>query len=593
MAYIQRNVPPPNQSLNFSLLDFAGGLNNRSENLANNEAENVINMAFTNDSVMEKRKGTTSYDELTLSEPILFIDEFKPYKEEDVLIRATATKVYVNDILIKEVKGEISGTNFQGKYFFADGDGLYVYGKFAQETGTYVTILGTAVDEYKLFTVVNPPSDFVPLTEEHVQGVYVYDYNSNRVWYEPCANEVADSFKGSNVLPEKIRFLANHKGRMYLSGAEKDDDNVFITDIRNPYYTPVYLPIQLPPNSDKVRGLIVYDSAVVVGRSEDVYVIDGNNANVDLGAEFFTLKKLNTHTGFMNHKSVNVSNNYLFFLGSDGNAYALSSVNQDVRVMSTQLLNQKVDFLAKPIGFSLEDLKDTVGFYFRDEWLLSIKEKVLVYNYRVRAWTVYDGWNARSFYNKDNVLLFGNEDGRIGKQSEDYLDFGKPYLGRYESKQYDMGDAISYKQFREFFLVIGVFEDRTSTVRVTFEVDYVNVSEVKEITSAVSRWGVSKYGDRYINRDILVSVPIVIGQRGRYIKFIFSNAYTPQDSVFAYEDLSTVQKIRSGETLVYVESEQKYYLYNKGIWEEHIMEQLDQPMRVYQVNGEYELRGKR
>ena len=36
-----------------------------------------------------------------------------------------------------------------------------------------------------------------------------------------------------------------------------------------------------------------------------------------------------------------------------------------------------------------------------------------------------------------------------------------------------------------------------------------------------------------------------------------------------------------------------FYLYTKGSWEKQENEDINQRMKIYEVNGEYELRGKR
>ena len=140
MAYIQKTTPPPNKVLNFSLKDYAGGLNNASDQLKPNEASSLLNMAFVDESLMEKRKGQDYYDDLVIfdnaevpaPDDILFIDEYKPYDGTNELLRSSVLKVYLGTTKIADVLGKISGINYNGKYIFADGTNLYVYGKYNQ-----------------------------------------------------------------------------------------------------------------------------------------------------------------------------------------------------------------------------------------------------------------------------------------------------------------------------------------------------------------------------------------------------------------------------------------------------------------------------
>ena len=52
MAFIQSNIAPIEKEYYFSMKDFSGGLNNRSEVLNDNEASDLLNMMFTNGEIM-------------------------------------------------------------------------------------------------------------------------------------------------------------------------------------------------------------------------------------------------------------------------------------------------------------------------------------------------------------------------------------------------------------------------------------------------------------------------------------------------------------------------------------------------------------
>lgn len=594
MAYFQKNIPKPIEESHFNLKNFAGGLNNRSELLQDNEASEMWNMKFTNDTVMEKRKGLKKHTETTAPRAITFLSEYLPYKDDPQFIMGTDTNIYIDEKYAKNTNGHINGINFNGFFIFTDGTGIYAYGKFPQEENTYQRIEGTPKDEYMIMRIDSAPKEYEPLSEEHTQGVTIYDYSAERLWYEPCLLEMQDPYKGANVLPENTRYVVEHQGRVYISGSELDDDNVFISDVRNPFYFPVYMPMQLPPNSDAIKGLIVYDNAVIIARERDMYYIRGNTNNINLGGELFHLTRLNTHAGVMNNRSMCIAHNYMFFVGSDGNTYALSSANDNVRVLSTQMLNQKVDFLKAPFNLTLEDFSDVATYFFDNEWYVSVKDYVFIYNYLFRSWTVYTNWQARSFFNQKGTLLIGREDGIIASESEDsYLDMGVPYLAKYATKQFDMEDALTYKFFREFFFVVAVFPDLTSRIRVTFDVDYRKTRMATDIVSNISRYGRSKYGDRYIANDIFVSTPYMVHQRGRFIRIVYENSYDLHQTVYSVDELTTIEDIRPNETMVYVELDDQYYVYELGGWKKITIDDLNQPMRVYQINGDYQLRGRR
>ncbi len=594
VAFIQKTTPPPNKIYNFTLSNFVGGINNCSHQLLPNEARDLRNMSFADDTLMEKRYGFKYVDESIINEDITFIDEYKPYCDDDVFIKASDKAVYVDNEVIQSVTGKVCGVNYNGNYYFADGEKLYCYGLFPQTSiSPYVTVTGTAINDYMVFEIINPPAGYTPLNDTHTQGVMHYNFTDKKMWYEPCINEVSDTYKGANFLPENPKFLAVHKGRLIITGCEKDDDNVFISDLNNANYFPVSLPIQLPPNSDKIKGVRIYDDSIVIGRENDIYAISGSTNNPNVGFDVFTLRRLNTHCGFVNNASIDIANNYLFYLGSDGNAYALSSAKYSDKALITTIISKQIDLFKFPFEYELSDLVDANSIFHKDEWFLTIQNKTLVYSYRHMAWTVYINMDSLDFYKLNGELIW-SRGGHIATQSDDnYIDYENiPYQSYWMSRNFDMEDPSTFKQFKEFFLVAHVYNDYISNIDIMFEIDYVDVFGKETLSNQISVWGRAKWGDRFITRNIVTSLPMTIGRRGRTISFKFSNGYSLHDTVADLTELSEVLGKKEG-MLIYVTSKNKYYLYSNFEWVETVLGDLNQAMKLYQVNGDYELRGKR
>lgn len=592
MPYIQQNTPPPNRVMNFSMTNFSGGLNNRANLLEVNQASDVLNMAFSNDDIMEKRFGSTAFDDLVIDGEVTFVDEYKPFEDEPMLIRASDTELYIGAVKVLDLSGRISGVNYNGKYYFCDNRNLFVYGKFPMEESTYVDILGDPVGDYHLMRIqssAEPPQ----LDETHTEGVTVYSFFNNTITYQPCKLEVDDTFKGVNYIPVYAKYLALKQGRLFMSGATDSDDTIYISDSGNGYYFPVVLSLQLPPNSDEVTGMHMYDDSIVVGRKDDMYAIHGITNRTDVGLEVFHIKALNTHTGFASHHAINKGHNYLFFLGNDGNSYLLGNVHGSDTVVATQILSKQLNIFKDPVNISKADLANASSIFYEDTWYLSIKDKILVYSYRSRAWTMYEGLHARSFYDYHGVLAWGDKEGRISIPSEDYLDYGKPFRAHWTSRQFDMNDANSFKQFREFFIVAHTFDDFNSDVYVSFEVDHANVPSKSKIRNQMAIWGESLFGDRFLTRNINASLPFIIGRRGRNIRFTVSNGFFLTATIPLVLDLNTVQYPKE-QDMIYVTENTTYYKFEDRQWQAlNVQEDLNQPMRVYQINGDYELRGKR
>lgn len=541
---------------------------------------------------MEKRRGTTWFDSLKLDDEIVWIDEFKPHKEDNVMIRATKTKMYIGGSLLRTVSGQVHGVNHDGKYFFCDAEGLWVYGRFKDTAGTYVKVIGTATEDYVLMQVVSPPTGYTPLGDEHVKGVRNIDFTNRKVWYEPCNQEVKDTFKQGNVIPEKPRFIVVREGRLYLSGSDKDDDNVFISDTGNPYYFPASLPIQLPPNSDRVSGLAVFNDAIIIGRRLDMHAIIGDTNRTDAGLPVFKLKKLNSHFGFASQRSVVNAHNYLFFLGTDSQFYVLKTVQDVNDALATQCISKTVDIHSDPINAKKDDIWYASGCFFEDCYYCAVGDKIMIYNYLHQAWTAYDQINAKSFYVLFNTLLMGDKNGKIVMPSEDFLDNGKPFKGVWRSKWFDMDDANTYKMFKDFFVVARSKKDYISNVHLKFEIDYQDTDKAYNVSTNFSIYGKSKWGDRYINREINESLPFQIFRRGRRIRITFWNGDWINGEVATFSDLASYEGIYN-EILVYVKDEEKIYINEDAEWRIAETEEFNQGMCVLQLNGEYEFKWKR
>lgn len=598
MAYIQRKIPSPNKVFSFPIKDFSGGLNNASEILMDNESSDLLNMAFTDRVLMEKRQGLDWYDSFQVldaegvGDDITYLGEYKPYVGDDELIRASNLKVYSENYKIQDVLGQIDAINFYGRFYFVDGDSLYVYGKFPSATSTYVDVTGEYVSKC-VMKVVNPAEGYTPLDTTHIMGVTRYNYDTFEVSYEPCQNELDDSSKGVNIVPSNPRFICAHNGRVFLSGVKDDNDNVFISAVERPFYFPVGLPMQIPPDSDEIMGLIVYNNSVVVGRKHDIYVIMGDTNDTTLGFDLFVLKKLNTHTGFASGKAVSVVNNFLFFLGSDGIVYAMSSVNYDSKNLITQIISGQLDLTKYPISVTYDDMATASAVYITGEWYLSIADKVLLYNYDNRAWTLYDGFNATSMYNRDNALIFGKSNGYVGCYGTNYLDYSHPYKAYWKSKNYDMDEPNLFKHFRDLTISAHTYEAYLSDIYIGVEIDYIDASDEFHVESAVTLWGKAKFGEKFINRNITASLPLWISRRGRTIRFTIMNGYVYEGYVDTLADRDNWPDKYTGMVL-YVLSDTTFYLYNKDReWEVLDNSQINQRMKIHQLNIDFETRGAR
>lgn len=533
MVWIQKNIPPPEEVLTFEFNQFFGGLNNRVPyiSIGPNQATDLLNVTFNEDGTIETRKGIVEFDPENypaLDGPVIFLDVYRPINEPEVIIRATKTSVYAGKDKIADVAGRICGVNYIGKYYFVDGDKFRVY------------------DGENVYEIIDPPSDYTPEPAPATEGKWVYDTDGelNTAWYEPCALELEDEYKGVNVVPQKCKYIVVKRDRLYLAGNPDDPHMIYPSDINNGLYFPVALPVQIAPNGDKIKGMRAFHNAVVVGRNDDIYALYGNTNRAD-SIEPFVLKKVNTHTGFVSNSAITEMHNYLMFLGGDGNFYTMHTPQTDIEQLATTMRNRDVDIFKAPLNLTYDDLEGACAVFDKDLAWFSIADKILVYSYLYQSWTVFDGINARSFLRYNNDLLIGAENGKLYKYGVGYNDDGETIVSYWASKRYTLNEPSRIKQFRSINVVAHVYDEYVSEISIDVEIDYVDITDVASIKNQISRWGVSKFGDMFITRNIAQSLPIILGRRGRLIRFKFGS------------------------------------------------DKKDQPFKIYEVNGLYELRGYR
>jgi hypothetical protein len=593
MAFIQRNLPPPIKSQTFVFDNFTGGLNNSTSDslLKDNECSDILNMTLNDEGTMEKRKGTKKYDNFNYGNPVTFMDKFRTREGTNKLIVSTASELFVDKVKLCDVSKSISGITYLNNYYFVDSALIRVYGKFPQVTeGVHIIVIGTPATDYKLMTIVSPPV-YTPLVASYTIGVWKYDYTNSKIWYEPCQQELDDTYKGNNIIPTNPSMLCMHKDRLFMDGDLINPGNIFITDIQNAFYFPVGMPLQLPPNGQPIIGMKVFMDSVVIGRAEDLYVVYGNTNRTNL-QDVFLMKRINTHTGFMNNNVIVEVHNYLMFLGSDGIVYRMHTTQTDVNVLATATLSLAINLFKYPIELDFVKMKTCFAIFDNDKFYLFHKDVTLVYSYKFMAWTLYKGVPTTCATRINNELVMGAYDSYMYISSNEYHDEYIPIVAYHSSKGYDFGLTSNYKQFKELYVIAHVYNDFMSTVNVMYEIDYVDIKQTSNIVNQVSRWGLAKWGDRFITRNISPSLPITIGRRGRKIRFTIMNGETIKQFVNTFTDLQEIS-IPVSMNLYKVIDTGKFYRYSLGNFTEVDTIELFQPLKVYEINGEFTVKGKR
>ena len=84
-------------------------------------------------------------------------------------------------------------------------------------------------------------------------------------------------------------------------------------------------------------------------------------------------------------------------------------------------------------------------------------------------------------------------------------------------KIFDFKHPRKQKNIREMFLTVDVFKYFESVLQITGLIDYYDILADLTVKSQISLWGVAKFGDKLVTRDVPITEPISINKRGKII----------------------------------------------------------------------------
>ena len=611
-------MPSSNTRLNFVINDFSGGLVNNVNDvkMMDNQSPDMLNMQFRNDGLLQKRPGTIYIASLDGYGDLIdyFPYEYAPNKH--LMMYYTTQGLYYHNpehgyvCILKDTKGvDLKFEHFMGTLLFTDTLKLYCFD----------------YNNNKFYIYKDAPEDFTPAEKPAVIGVMKEEELYTDVqtgmkwykkWYEPCQYEMEDGYKGIGVMPPMFDNIKVHKDRLYVTCGSIAPNMVFISEILNPCYFPSSLPIQTPPNGDYITALHTYGDSLIIGRRDSIYALFGNTNRQD-NAQQYNLVEVTCHTGMANQHSADNIYHMMFFVGSDGNFYKLNPPTTAKNVLYTTKLNNYIDLTLPPFNLTFDSALGAITCFDSSEglWYVQIGDITLVYNYQMMAWTRYNNINAIKFINYNNTVYFLRDTGSVyrfasreGNQKyyDDYYDVDidkviqLPVCAYWTSRNMDFGQPARVKQFRDTYVTTESFEKYNTTVRLKYEVDYVDIYSSFKVVNEISKWDKAKFDvNKFVTRNIDRSLPLMINRRGRTLKVFFGNGY----EYFGSLETMPVPGIIPEYQLVYVKDEGKLYLRvprregfdNKKdrYFMEFTDELLNEALLVHNISGIYELKGYR
>lgn len=604
--------------ITFSIKNFTGGLNNvvSPSRISDSESPDLLNVRFRKDGVLEKRSGLARYNFLAPGHTIngdlngawvIKVDDLR----EGLLLHVNRDLIYVTTQGIpvyipwgqaSELRSiELSVAQFQDKIYFVD-NGLRVHFLKIEE-------LEDDNPSPNIYYICDPPVGFTPKPKPATKGVFkekpsVYNKpNMIDAWYEPCEYELEDGYKGLNVTENfRKRYICVHKDRLYIAGNDEDSNMLYISDILNPFYFPASLPIQTPPDGDRIVALKEFGDSLIIGRKDSMFALTGNTNRP--GDEAYKLTKITTHTGVVNHKCIDNVQGFLFYVGNDSNLYKMSYAITDTPTLLTRKLNNTVDLKKAPLNKTKEEISNAHTFYdkYNGEWWVQLGEDSLVYNYDYQAWTRHTGCDNRMMLHyqdkftlcRENCTFTYFDDTVYYDIDYEYPTLRLPIPCYWTSKDIDFGEATRIKQIRDTYLVSEVFDEKKCDIRVKYDVDYVPIENESRVESEISLWDKARWDkNRFISTNIARSLPIMVGRRGRTFRAWIGNGYVFKDYV---EELPHQSESEPGDLFFcngkfYVRIPRDYE--TREYYRELSEDELYQPMKIYELSGLYEFKGYR
>ena len=604
--------------ITFSIKNFTGGLNNvvSPSRISDSESPDLLNVRFRKDGVLEKRSGLASYNFLAPGHTIngdlngawvIKVDDLR----EGLLLHVNRDLIYVTTQGIpvyipwgqaSQLRSiELSVAQFQDKIYFVD-NGLRVHFLKIEE-------LEDDNPSPNIYYICDPPVGFTPKPKPATKGVTkeapsVYGKpNMIDTWYEPCEYELEDGYKGLNVTENfRKRYICVHKDRLYIAGNDEDSNMLYISDILNPFYFPASLPIQTPPDGDRIVALKEFGDSLIIGRKDSMFALTGNTNRP--GDEAYKLTKITTHTGVVNHKCIDNVQGFLFYVGNDSNLYKMSYAITDTPTLLTRKLNNTVDLKKAPLNKRKEEISNAHTFYdkYNGEWWVQLGKDSLVYNYDYQAWTRHTGCDNRMMLHyqdkftlcRENCTFTYFDDTVYYDYDFEYPTLRLPIPCYWTSKDIDFGEATRIKQIRDTYLVSEVFDEKKCDIRVKYDVDYVPIENESRVESEISLWNKARWDkNRFISTNIARSLPIMVGRRGRTFRAWIGNGYVFKDYV---EELPHQSESEPGDLFFcngkfYVRTPRNYE--TREYYRELSEDELYQPMKIYELSGLYEFKGYR
>ena len=287
-------------------------------------------------------------------------------------------------------------------------------------------------------------------------------------------------------------------------------ERLFATDGTDLYYSEYSLPecfgdesvlSIFPDDGHQIRGLCAYGDRLVIGKTNKVHYLVGADANS------FNVLTLSDRHGVMSHFSMQSAEGLLFWYGTGNNFYRTDGNN--VVEISTIKLRDTLDAIPDSMAH-----KVTAAIFPSLSWYVACvpqdesgyNSKVLVYNYKTDAWTIFDH-TVNSTYapqflsdmydeNLEQVLYATFYDGNVYQYADSTYNYdnGNAFTAEWVGRAEDYGKPGARKFFNEAWINVNQVSGGQITLESFNDEDTTaTYSRVASLDVADSAWKTFKF----------------------------------------------------------------------------------------------------
>lgn len=189
------------------------------------------------------------------------------------------------------------------------------------------------------------------------------------------------------------KILTVVQGRLIIAGMPTEPNSVYMSDPWKPWFfdskdlKDVVYPNQ--SDNDRVTHITEYSDGILIFKRESIYAMTGTIGGADT-----QLYRVNAPTGTMSPKTVKIVDNFLMYLGTNMQVYALYSIDK-YRVNIYNLSN-KID--NKMQELSLIDRENAVATYYKGKYMI-------VHHFEKEGKVMSEGLNLYVLDNTNNQLV--------------------------------------------------------------------------------------------------------------------------------------------------------------------------------------------